>query len=373
MERILVTGGAGFIGSHIVDRLVKDGHEVRLLDNLEPQVHGRGCKRPRYLNPDAEFIQGDIRIREDVVKALDGIEFVFHLAAAVGIGQSMYEIERFTDVNCRGTGLLLEEAVKRKDIIRKLVVASSNTIYGEGTYRCEKCGTITPEFRGEAQLKEHDWEMKCGNCGNPATPTPTNEDKILAPTTVYAITKKTQEELALAVGKAYGMPSVALRCFNVYGPRQSLSNPYTGVAAIFQSNIKNDNPPVVYEDGLQSRDFVDVRDVVDAYILAMEDDRMDYQAYNVGSGKATTIADIAKTLTKLYGKDIKPDMPGKYRAGDIRHCTADISRIRKIGFEPRVSLRDGMKTLVEWGKKEDAKDMGGKALKELERTGLVRR
>ncbi|MBU0762961.1 MAG: SDR family NAD(P)-dependent oxidoreductase [Candidatus Altiarchaeota archaeon] len=370
-KNILVTGGAGFIGSHLVDRLVKKGHNVKVLDNLEPQVHGRKRRLPDYANKKATYIIGDVRKRRDVTTCLEGVEYVLHLAAAVGIGQSMYEIERFTDVNCRGTGLLMEEIIKRKDSIKKIIVASSNTIYGEGRYRCKNCGIVHPDFRGEKQLMKHDWKMRCPECGRRVNAMPTPEDKPLKPTTVYAITKKTQEDLVLAIGRAYSIPCVALRCFNVYGPRQSLNNPYTGVTAIFQSNIKNGNPPIIYEDGLQSRDFIEVSDVVDAYLLAMKEKGMDYQVYNVGSGHATTISEIAHVLAKLYGKDIKPHLPAKFRKGDIRHCTANISKIKKCGYKPRTKFEYGMRKLVEWGKKQDAVDLTKKALEELKNAGLI--
>jgi len=370
-HKVLVTGGAGFIGSHIVDELVRRGHDVRVLDNLDPQVHGKGAKRPGYLNPNAEFLKGDVRVRADLKRALEGVDVVFHEASAVGVGQSMYLIDYYVDVNCRGTGLLLDEMVNGEHSIKKLVVASSMSIYGEGEYECGRCGSVAPDFRPKKQLEGHDWEMRCPGCGGSAVPMPTKEGKPLGPTSVYAVTKRDQEELVLSVGKAYGIPSVALRYFNVYGPRQSLSNPYTGVCAIFQSNIKNGNPPVIYEDGLQTRDFIDVRDIVAANMLAMESPKADYEMFNVGSGMPTSVLEIAETFIRLYGSDIRPDIKRKYRAGDIRHCYADISKIGQIGFKPRISFKGGMSDLVEWGRAQEAKDRSRLALKELQERNLV--
>jgi dTDP-L-rhamnose 4-epimerase len=370
-HNVLVTGGAGFIGSHIVDELIRRGNDVRVLDNIDPQVHGKDRKKPDYVNPKATFMRGDVRNRDDLRRALADVDVVYHEAAAVGVGQSMYLIDYYVDVNSRGTGMLLDEIVNGKYNIKKLIVASSMSIYGEGVYECERCGRITPDFRGQKQLEAHDWEMRCPACGEIAKPVPTPESKPLKPTSVYAVSKRDQEEFVLSVGKAYGIPSVALRYFNVYGPRQSLSNPYTGVCAIFQSNIKNDNPPVVYEDGLQSRDFIDVRDIVQANMLALDSSKADYEMFNVGCGKPITVKYIAETFAELYGKKIKPEVKNKYRAGDIRHCYADISKIRKIGFEPKIEFRQGMAQLVKWGQKQEAKDLSQQALRELQERKLV--
>ncbi|NIO20318.1 MAG: NAD-dependent epimerase/dehydratase family protein, partial [Candidatus Aenigmarchaeota archaeon] len=253
----------------------------------------------------------------------------------------------------------------------KLIAASSMSIYGEGAYECKDCGAVYPKLRSEVQLKSRLWEMKCPACGKEAKPISTKEDKPLHPTSVYAISKRDQEELCLVVGRAYGLPTVALRFFNVYGPRQSLSNPYTGVAAIFSSRIKNNNPPLIFEDGLQSRDFVSVRDIVEANLLAMKNSNANYKSLNVGTGKPATVLDIANTLAKLYGKELKPEIVNKYRSGDIRHCYSDITEIRKLGFEPKVGLEDGLAELVNWGKTEEAVDKTEDAQKELIEKGLV--
>jgi dTDP-L-rhamnose 4-epimerase len=367
--KILVTGGAGFIGSHLVDKLIAEGHDVVVLDIMEPQVH-QG-KKPDYLNPRAKYVYKDIKDKKNLASLLKDAEIVFHQAANVGVGQSMYEIERYTETNVMGTARLLDALVNSENSVKKLIVASSMSIYGEGAYACGKCGVVYPELRPEGQLKKREWEMKCPACGKTAKPLPTGENKPLKPTSVYAISKRDQEELCLSVGRAYGIPAVALRYFNVYGPRQSLSNPYTGVCAIFSSRIKNSNPPIIYEDGLQTRDFIYVEDIVQANLLAMKSSAANYKALNVGTGKPTSILDIAGVLSKLYGKDIKPQVINKYRSGDIRHCYADISAITKLGFRPKTSFEEGMRKLVEWGIGTEAVDRVEDAAKELEKRGLV--
>ena len=365
----MVTGGAGFIGSHLVDKLVELGHDVVVLDNLEPQVH---TKEPDYLNSNAEYVFGDIRDEKLLVELLRDTEIVFHEAAAVGVGQSMYEIKKYVDVNTYATAKLLDILVNKENNVKKLIVASSMSIYGEGAYECEDCGVVYPKLRSVEQLKRREWEVRCPNCGKVVKPIPTSEDKPLHPESIYAITKRDQEEMCLVVGRAYGIPTIALRYFNVYGPRQSLNNPYTGVCAIFSSRIKNDKPPIIFEDGLQTRDFVSVHDIVQANILAMEKNSANYEALNVGTGNAVSILKVAEVLIKLYGKSLKPEITNKYRAGDIRHCFADISKIRsKLGYEPQISFEDGMKELVTWGMKVEAVDKFDKAYEELLSRGLV--
>jgi dTDP-L-rhamnose 4-epimerase len=284
MARILVTGGAGFIGSHLVDALLAAGHGVRVLDALDPQVHGGLRERgewPSYLAKECEKVVGDVRDRDALRRALDGIEVLYHQASAVGVGQSMYEIERYVDANTRGTAVLLDVLANEPHTVRKLIVASSMSIYGEGAYRCPTHGAVYPQLRPESQLDARSWEMQCPLCGEAVAPLPTTEEKPLYPTSIYAITKRDQEEMCLVVGRAYGIPTVALRYFNVYGPRQALSNPYTGVAAIFSGRLLNDQPPLIYEDGQQSRDFTHVSDIVQANMLALERDEIAYGAYNV--------------------------------------------------------------------------------------------
>ncbi|MCM8808905.1 MAG: NAD-dependent epimerase/dehydratase family protein, partial [Candidatus Omnitrophica bacterium] len=280
--------------------------------------------------------------------------------------------EEYVDVNIRGTANLLDILVNTKNNVKKLIVASSMSIYGEGLYICEKCGDVKPELRDFKEEKIFNWEPKCPFCSGEIKPVPTPETLPLKSNSIYAISKKEQEEMALLIGKTYKIPVVSLRFFNVYGPRQSLSNPYTGVCAIFLSRIKNNNPPVIFEDGLQTRDFIWVEDVVNACILSMEKEAANYEIFNVGSGKPISILEIANLLIKLLGKDLKPDITFKFRKGDVRHCYADISKIKsKIGFEPKTTLEDGLKKLIEWAKKTKAEDKFEKAHKELKKKGLV--
>ena len=367
--KILVTGGAGFIGSHLVDALARDGHAVRVLDCFDPQVHG--ARRPDYLNSKAEYVEGDVRDRDALRGALRGIEVVFHEAAAVGVGQSMYEIEKYGSANTLGTAVLLDLLVNDRIPLKKLIVASSMSLYGEGQYRCGACGPVAPSLRPVEQLQRHAWEMRCPACGQTANPQPTAEAKPLMPTSVYAVSKRDQEELCLSVGRSYQIPTVALRYFNVYGTRQALSNPYTGVCAIFSARIKHRHRPIIFEDGGQTRDFVHVRDIVQANRLVMQDARADYEIFNVGSGQAVSIGRIARLLAQLYEIPVELDVTKKFRAGDIRHCYADISKLRAIGFAPSVSLEEGLRELVAWGKAMEAEDRVEAATKELEARGLT--
>ena len=368
---ILVTGGAGFIGSHLVDTLVDRRHKVRILDSLVEQVHGPTA--PPHLNKQAEFIHADVNDAEAVSKALDGIDVVYHEAAEVGVGQSMYEIVRYVKANDLGTAVLLEEMIKRPKQFKKLVVASSMSIYGEGAYRCNTCDIkVNPFLRPAEQLQAHDWEFKCETCGELLETIGTPEDKPLFPTSVYAVSKQDQEQYCLAVGRAYKIPTVAFRYFNVYGTRQALSNPYTGVCAIFSSRLLNDQAPTIFEDGEQSRDFVHVSDIVRANILAMETDKADYQSINIGTGRATSVKEIAELLAKGLGKDIKPEIVGKYREGDIRHCVGDISKARNLlGYEPKVTLEEGLAELLKWLAVQDAEDKVEGATAELAARSLV--
>jgi dTDP-L-rhamnose 4-epimerase len=375
-KKILVTGGAGFIGSHLVDALLGRGHHVRVFDNLEPQVHGglrEEGQKPAYLNPEAEFMLGDVRNPQDVQKALEGMEVVFHEAALVGVGQSMYEIRRYTDVNANGAAVLLQAIVDSKDRPQKMIVASSMSIYGEGAYECPLHGRVFPKLRENAQLLERDWEMRCptAGCSEHATPVPTNEEKPLFPTSVYAVNKRDHEEMFLAVGRAYNIPAVALRYFNVYGTRQALSNPYTGVAAIFSGRLLNQKSPVIFEDGCQSRDFTHVSDIVQANLLALESAEADYGVLNVGTGRQLTIMDMAEALKYHLGVDVPVEIVAKFRAGDIRHCFADISRIQALGYQPKVRFEDGVAELVEWVRVQTAADAFESARGELIGHGLA--
>lgn len=370
MEKVLVTGGCGFIGSHLVDKLIEKNYEVTVIDNIDKQVHPDGI--PEYINLNARYIFEDIRKKKELKRLIKEVDYIFHFAAKVGVGQSQYKIEEYVDVNIRGTANLLDLIVNNKNNVKKLIVASSMSIYGEGLYKCERCGDVKPELRDFKEEKIDDWEPKCPFCKGKITPVPTPETLPLKSNSIYSITKKEQEEMSLLIGKTYKIPVVSLRFFNVYGPRQTLSNPYTGVCAIFLSRIKNNNPPVIFEDGLQTRDFIWVEDVVNACILSMEKDTANYEIFNVGSGKPVSILEIANLLIKLLGKDLKPDITYKFRKGDVRHCYADISKIKnKIGFEPKTNLEEGLKKLIEWAKKTKAEDKFEKAHRELKKKGLV--
>lgn len=367
--KILVTGGAGFIGSFIVDELVKEGHDVTILDNLEPQVHQGSV--PSYLNKSAKFVKGSVLDYELFKKRATESDVVFHEAAMVGVGQSMYQVARYSSANIIGTAYLLDILANEKHGVKKVMVAASMSSYGEGAYSCKSCGIVSPSLRSEEQMKGKVWELIC-ECGARLSPVPTPESKPLQPNSVYAITKANQEQMVLAVCKSYGIPAVALRYFNVYGPRQSLSNPYTGVAAIFMSRIKNGNPPIIFEDGLQTRDFVSVHDIVQANMLAMKSKSADYEVLNVGSGTPTTIKNIAETLARLYKKDIQPSVTNKFRKGDVRHCFADISKIRKLlDYSPKVSFEQGMKELISWSETQRSVDKVEQATQELMDKGLM--
>jgi dTDP-L-rhamnose 4-epimerase len=372
MERakVLVTGGAGFIGSHLVDALIAQGHSVRVLDALVSQVHED--ERPANLHDKAEFIFGDVCDAMILKQALEGIDVVYHQAAEVGVGQSMYEIQKYVRANTYGTAILLEALAEKRDHIRKIVVASSMSIYGEGAYQ-DQSTVVYPQLRPASQLLERRWEVESETTGLPLAPVGTSEDKPLFPTSVYAITKQDQEQLCLVVGRAYHIPTVALRYFNVYGTRQALSNPYTGVCAIFSSRLLNNQPPVIFEDGEQSRDFTHVSDIVQANLLAIQTDAADYQAINIGTGRATSIKQVSLLLAKGLGKEIEPEIVGKYREGDIRHCVADISRARRLlGYEPKVSLEQGIPGLLEWVREQKATDNVATATAEMETRSLVR-
>jgi dTDP-L-rhamnose 4-epimerase len=369
-RRILITGGAGFIGSHVTDLLLERGYAVRLLDNLAPQVHGPSGERPSYLADDAELVIGDIRDREVVARCLHGVDAVIHLAACVGVGQSMYDMVSYVDVNEIGTAVLLESLAKRP--VERLVVASSMSIYGEGLARDGSGSVVSPRERSLEQLQRGQWEL-AGADGEPLEPVPTPETKAPTLSSVYALNKYAQERLCLIAGRAYGIPTVALRFFNVFGPRQALSNPYTGVLAIFGSRLLNGRSPLVFEDGMQQRDFVHVSDVARACLLALEKRRGVNEAFNVGSGERRTILSIAEDLAAVMDQDrISPRLIGKYRAGDIRHCFADITRSREVlGFVPQKDFRVGLAELAEWLSSQVADDRVEYASAELERRGLV--
>lgn len=373
-ERVLVTGGAGFVGSFLVDELIASGRSVTVLDSLQAQVHGNNGDRPAYLSPHARLIVGDVRDRDAVKKAIEGVDVIFHLAAKVGVGQSMYEILDYVDINTLGGATILDVLARESHRVRKVVVASSMSIYGEGAYRCGECGEVTSALRPAEQLKAREWEVQCPQCSRPAVPVPTGEAKPLLPTSIYAITKRDHEEMFLSTGLAYGIPTVALRYFNIYGPRQALSNPYTGVAAIFCGRLLNRKPPVIFEDGQQSRDFIHVSDIVQANLLAMEKAEADYEVFNVGTGRQVTILEVAEVLREKLapGLEIQPQIEQTFRQGDIRHCFADIRKIQqRLGFMPRIQFADGVADLVRWVSAQQAGDTFDSAHDELRVRGLV--
>ena len=374
IEKVCVTGGAGFIGSHTVDLLINHGYHVSILDNLEPQVHVEADKAPSYVNKDADFVHGDIRDSELVKRIVLENDAIIHLASMVGIGQSMYQVKRYIETNTEGTANLLDALVNNENNVRKLIVASSMSVYGEGKYYCEKCSTNSfPKLRGEEQIQSQ-LEPLCAMCNSPLISLPTDEEKPLMPTSIYAMTKRHQEEMVLLVGRTYGIPSVALRFFNVYGSRQSLKNPYTGVAAIFLSRLLNKKPPFVFEDGDQTRDFIHVKDAAQAILLALEKSTADYKPVNVGTGKATSIAKVAEILASLLNLDIKPVISGKFRKGDIRHCFADISKAKGLlGYQPKIGIEEGFRELVAWAKGHhwEAIDLFDNAVSELEKKNLT--
>ena len=370
MKQILITGGAGFIGSHLADTLLAAGHRVRAIDNLSPQVHGERERAPDYLSGDVDLLVGDVRDRRAVDRALEGVDVVFHLAAAVGVGQSMYRIEHYTDVNNRGTAVLLEALAQRP--VDRLIVASSMSVYGEGLYRDPEGRPVESAERTRTRLEAGDWEAR-GPSDERLTPVPTPEHKRPSLASVYALSKFDQERMCLMVGSAYGIPTTALRFFNVFGTRQALSNPYTGVLAIFASRLLNGKRPAVFEDGRQRRDFVSVADVAQACHLAMQRPEAAGEVLNVGSGRSYAIAEVGRRLARvLERQDLEPDITGEYRVGDIRHCFADITRARELlGFEPRVALEDGLAELAAWLARQVATDRVEEARAELAARGLT--
>jgi dTDP-L-rhamnose 4-epimerase len=370
MKQILITGGAGFIGSHLADTLLAAGHRVRALDNLSPQVHGERHAAPDYLSDDVQLLVGDMRDRDAVDRALEGVDVVFHLAAAVGVGQSMYRMEHYTDVNNRGTAVLLEALAERP--VERLIVASSMSVYGEGLYHDPDGRPVESAERTRSRLEAGDWETRGPN-GEPLTPLPTPEHKRPSLASVYALSKFDQERMCLMVGSAYGIPTTALRFFNVFGTRQALSNPYTGVLAIFASRLLNGKRPTAFEDGRQRRDFVSVSDVARACHLAMRRPESAGEVLNVGSGRSYAIAEVGRRLARvLEREDLEPEITGQYRVGDIRHCFADITRARRVlGFEPQVTLEDGLAELAAWLARQVATDRVEQARAELAARGLT--
>jgi len=369
--RVLVTGGAGFIGSHLVDSLVAGGERVTVLDSLDPLAHPGG-RPPDHLNTTAQLVHGDLRDPEAVERALEDVDRVFHLGGSVGNGESMLRVRAAVDANVGGTATLLEALLARRDRVRRLVVASSMVVYGEGAYRCSEHGQVAPPLRSSEQLARREWEPACPRCGLPLEAVPTAEDTPLRPASVYGVTKRDQEELALLLGRAHGLETVALRYLNTYGPRQALGNPYTGVAAIFAARLLAGTRPLIFEDGAQQRDLVHVSDVVRATQAAMEAPQAPGHSINVATGRRVGVHELAQRIATALGSEIEPEISGQFRAGDIRHCFADVARARELlGFSAERTLDEGLPELAEWVARQAVTERGDEALAELRAHGLV--
>jgi dTDP-L-rhamnose 4-epimerase len=376
--QVLVIGGAGFVGSHTVDALLRQGHAVRVADNLDAQVHPTG-ELPEYLNRAAEFVRMDLRDIDALRKALGGMEAVFFFAGAVGVGDSMYRIRHYAEANLMGAANFLEILANGPHSIQKVVLSSSVTVYGEGKYQCPKHGVVFPALRSPEQIAARQWEPVCAveegsrKCGQQLQALPIDEQKPLAPQSIYAITKQNQEQMFLTVGRTYNVPVAVLRYFNVFGTRQALSNPYTGVAKIFATSLAQGEAPILYEDGLQSRDFVHVRDVVQANLLALEKSEANHEIFNVGTGRPASVLEVAAALAKIQNFRGELKASNRCRAGDVRHCWADISKIRtRLGYEPRSVFPSGLEDVVEWsasGKNQSAKSQEPES--EMDRRGLI--
>ncbi len=376
MKNILITGGAGFIGSKLTKKLVSKGYNVTILDNLSKQIHGENQDSELYksIKDISTFIFGDVRNKFDWIQALQGQDAVIHLAAETGTGQSMYEITRYNDVNILGTSHLLNILANESHSIQKMVIASSRSIYGEGKYLCEKDGVVYPNERNNIDMAKGIFELICSNCKEKLSLQPTDENSRIHPSSIYGITKQQQEQMILLMGKSLDIPAVALRYQNVYGPGQSLSNPYTGILSIFSTRILNGNDIDIYEDGEESRDFVFINDVVDATVLALEKEEANNQIFNVGSGVATTVSQVANSLKAFYNSNVNVTISGKFRLGDIRHNYADLSKIKEaLGFSPKFDFNSGISEFVKWVKTQKIKeDKYESSIQELKQKGLIK-
>jgi dTDP-L-rhamnose 4-epimerase len=377
-KNVLITGGAGFIGSNLAFRLLQFGHTVRVIDNLSIQVHGHNPEvtSPLYrsIMNKVEFIRGDITSRTDLIKAISAQNAIIHLAAETGTGQSMYEIKKYSDVNIGGTALLLDILTNENHNVQKLIIASSRAVYGEGRYSCLEHGIVFPESRKDGEMAKGDFECKCPICDKAIKLLSTTEDSKINPTSIYGITKQTQEQMALTAGSAIGLPTVVFRYQNVYGPGQSLSNPYTGILSIFSSRIKNGKNIDVFEDGLESRDFVYIDDVVDATILGLEKSEANYEVFNVGSNEPINVKCIAETLKNIFKHNIQINITGNYRTGDIRHNYADLTKIiEKLKYRPKIQFEEGVSRFCSWvGTQEIMPDRYHQSINELTNKGLFK-
>lgn len=373
-KNILITGGAGFIGSNLSLKLIERGCKITVLDNLSPQIHGNNSPLYNSVKDKVNFINGTVLSYEDWKKALENIDVVVHLAAETGTGQSMYEIEKYTDVNIKGTSIFLDILANEKHSVKKMVVASSRSIYGEGKYKCPEHGVVYPTERKDCYMAKGDFHVKCPLCHIDVELMATDEESKIHPTSIYGITKQVQEQMFMVMGKSLNIPAVAFRYQNVYGAGQSLSNPYTGILSIFSTRIKNGNDINIFEDGLESRDFVYIDDVVDATIMGIEQDEANYEVFNVGLGKAIDVLTVANTLVKEYSSTSQIITTGNYRLGDIRDNYADLTKIKvKLGFEPRVSFKEGISRFTQWvNKQEIMEDKYEKSIQEMKEKGLMK-
>jgi dTDP-L-rhamnose 4-epimerase len=366
--KALVTGGAGFIGSHVVDLLLERGYEVCVFDSLELPTHAAGF--PSYLAKEVEFIQGDMRDHDAIAKALRGINVLIHAAATGGFTP---HLSHYISCNSLGTAQMLEIIRDRKLPVQKIVVASSIAVYGEGKYHCPEHGVVYPPMRTMAQMERHEWEVQCMHCGQPLAPLPTDEDTPVEPSTAYGISKYDQERLVLTFGQQTGIPTVALRYFVTYGPRQSVYNPYTGVCSIFSTRLLNNLPIIIYEDGYQMRDFVFVRNVARATLFVLEAAQADFGIFNVGTGRATNVRGLAELLQKLLGRQGLVEYPNRFRPGEVRHIVADVSRLTRLGFRAETPLEDGLAQYVEWVSAQGPlQEYFSCAEKQLQVAGVVR-
>lgn len=371
MAHILITGGAGFIGSHTADLLIAKGHRVRILDLLDPQVHGQGAGFPSYLHPAIECLRGDVRRADDIAGALQGIDVVYHFASLTGVGQSMYDMASYMDTNVTGTAMLIETIAKHQFPIQKLILSSSRAVYGEGEQNCAACGTVHPDIRRREDLERGDFEAHCPHCNGPLKARPTRESTAHKPVSIYGLTKQYQEDLFVYAAHTFRIPTVILRYFNVYGSRQSLSNPYTGIVSIFYSRIMAGQPISIYERGKPLRDFVHVSDVARANLLAMERPVPPATAINVGTGAATTIQQVAETLQQAVGRSVTLEETDQFRFGDIHSCYADNAQAKSVlGYEASMSLSQGMQEFANWAQGQQSEDLYGRALSELQKHGL---
>jgi dTDP-L-rhamnose 4-epimerase len=377
-KNILITGGAGFIGSTLALKLIEKGYKVTVLDNLNPQIHGDDPSASYTYNlikDKTRFVLGTVENTDDWNEALTGADVVVHLAAETGTGQSMYQVQRYVDTNIGGTSILLDKLVNKEFSVEKLIIASSRSIYGEGKYKCDDHGDVYPDMRIEADMSKGDFAVKCPACNKDVEMLETDEKSLSHPVSVYGYTKKVQEELSILVGNSIGVPVKAFRFQNVYGPGQSLKNPYTGILSIFSTQIKNGADINIFEDGIESRDFVYIDDIVNAIILGIESSDESSDVYNVGSGEITSVIDIAKTLLDEYGATSNLNITGNYRLGDIRGNIADLTKIReKLGYEPETKFREGISNFINWVNKQEVEsaDAYSRSLEEMREKGLYK-